>query len=158
MVGFPGGLVIKNPPANAGDAGSIPGLGRSPGEGNDNPLQVFLPGRSHGQRSLVVYIPWGLTNSARVWHDLATNQQEQQHIWVLISQFTPPPPGNHKLVFLFFFQMSQSLLRSSINIFVCYWKLKQHIKNLYYNSAHCSNSAPDEPPHFLYILSTSLFV
>ena len=35
-------LVVKNPPANAGDirdTGSIPGLGRSPGEGNDNPLQ-----------------------------------------------------------------------------------------------------------------------
>ena len=30
---------MKNPPADAGDAGSIPGLGRSPGEGNDNPLQ-----------------------------------------------------------------------------------------------------------------------
>ena len=30
---------IKNLPANAGDTGSIPGLGRSPGEGNDNPLQ-----------------------------------------------------------------------------------------------------------------------
>ena len=37
----PGGPVIKNPPANAGDAGNmglIPGLGRSPGGGNDNPL------------------------------------------------------------------------------------------------------------------------
>ena len=35
-------LVVNNPPANAGDtrdAGSIPGSGRSPGEGNDNPLQ-----------------------------------------------------------------------------------------------------------------------
>ena len=40
--GFPGGTVVKNPPANAGaarDAGSIPELGRSPGEGNGNPLQ-----------------------------------------------------------------------------------------------------------------------
>ena len=36
--GFPDGLVVKNPPANAGDTGSIPGLGRSPGEGNGNPL------------------------------------------------------------------------------------------------------------------------
>ena len=36
---FPGGTVVKNPPANAGDAGSIPGSGRSSGEGNDNPLQ-----------------------------------------------------------------------------------------------------------------------
>ena len=31
--GFPGGAVVKNPPANAGNKGSIPGLGRSPGEG-----------------------------------------------------------------------------------------------------------------------------
>ena len=31
--------MVKNPPANAGDVGSIPGLGRSPGEGNDSPLQ-----------------------------------------------------------------------------------------------------------------------
>ena len=31
--------MVKNLPANAGDAGSIPGLGRSPGEGNSNPLQ-----------------------------------------------------------------------------------------------------------------------
>ena len=40
--GFPGGSVIKNPPANVGDTenmGSIPGSGRSPEEGNGNPLQ-----------------------------------------------------------------------------------------------------------------------
>ena len=39
--GFPGGSVIKNLPANAGDAGSIPGLGRAPGEGNSQPTPVF---------------------------------------------------------------------------------------------------------------------
>ena len=41
---FPGGSVVKNPPANAGDTGgggSVPGSGRSSGEGNDNPLQYF---------------------------------------------------------------------------------------------------------------------
>ena len=38
-MGFPGGSVIKNTPANAGDAGLIPGLGRSSWEGNGNPLQ-----------------------------------------------------------------------------------------------------------------------
>ena len=37
--GFPGGSVVKNPPASAGDVGSIPGLGRFPGEENGNPLQ-----------------------------------------------------------------------------------------------------------------------
>ena len=39
MLGFPGGSVIKNLPANARDMGLIPGLGRSPGEVNGNPLQ-----------------------------------------------------------------------------------------------------------------------
>ena len=35
---FPGGSVVKNLPANAGDVGSVPGLGRSPGEGHGNPF------------------------------------------------------------------------------------------------------------------------
>ena len=37
--GFPGGSAVKNPPANAGHMGSIPGFGRSLEEGNGNPLQ-----------------------------------------------------------------------------------------------------------------------
>ena len=37
-LGFPGGSVVKNPPANERDVGSIPGLGRSPGGGNGNPF------------------------------------------------------------------------------------------------------------------------
>ena len=38
-MGFPGGPVGKQPARDVGDAGSIPGCGRSPGEGNGNPLQ-----------------------------------------------------------------------------------------------------------------------
>ena len=38
-LGFPSGSLVKNLPANAGDLDSTPGSGRSPGEGNDNPLQ-----------------------------------------------------------------------------------------------------------------------
>ena len=38
-MGFPAGSVAHNPPASAGDAGLIPGSGRSPGEGDGNPLQ-----------------------------------------------------------------------------------------------------------------------
>ena len=44
-MGFPGGSVVKNPLANAGDSrdlGSIPGLGRSPGGGIGNPLQCLI--------------------------------------------------------------------------------------------------------------------
>ena len=42
---FPSDSVVKNPPANAGAADLIPGLGRSPGEGNSNPLQYSCLGK-----------------------------------------------------------------------------------------------------------------
>ena len=57
MKGFPCSSVGKESACNAGDLGLVPGLGRFPGEGNDNPLQLFLPGESHGQRSLAGYNP-----------------------------------------------------------------------------------------------------
>ena len=54
--------MVKNA-CNAGDPRSIPGWGRSPREGNGNPLLVFLPGEFHGQRSMAGYSPWGLKES-----------------------------------------------------------------------------------------------
>ena len=45
-MGFPGGSVVENIPANAGDTSSIPGSGRSLGEGNGNPLQYSCLGNS----------------------------------------------------------------------------------------------------------------
>ena len=56
---FPGGSVVKNPHASAGDAGSVPRWGRSPGEGSGQPTPGFLPGKSGGQGSLVDFSPWG---------------------------------------------------------------------------------------------------
>ena len=62
---FPGGSAIKNLLAmwkiaqNAGDAGSVLGLGRSPGEGKWQPTPVFVPGKSHRQRSLEGCSPCG---------------------------------------------------------------------------------------------------
>ena len=62
--------MVKNLLVNAGDTGSIPRSKRSPGEGNGNPLAilVFLPGKSHGQRSLAGYSPWGLQ---KIWTRLS---------------------------------------------------------------------------------------
>ena len=57
--GFPGGSVGKKSACSAGDPGSIPGSGRSPGEGNGNPLQDSCLEKPHGQRSLVGYSPGG---------------------------------------------------------------------------------------------------
>ena len=65
-MGFPGGTVIKNPPANAGDmsdVGSVSGAGRSPGGGNGNPLQYFCLENSMDRRSLVGYSLWGCKES-----------------------------------------------------------------------------------------------
>ena len=55
---YQGFSAVKESAWNAGNSGSIPGEGRSPGEGSGN-TPVFLPGKSHGQMSLVVYSPWG---------------------------------------------------------------------------------------------------
>ena len=48
---FPGGPTVRNPPANAGDMGSTPGSGRSPGGGNGNPLQYSCLGNSLVRRA-----------------------------------------------------------------------------------------------------------
>ena len=61
--------MVKNPPANAGEVGLISGLGRSPREGNGNPLQYSCLGNPMGQRSLMGYSPWG---HRRVGYDLVT--------------------------------------------------------------------------------------
>ena len=66
MWGFPDGSVVKNPPANAGDAGDvglIPGSGRSLGNRRWQRSPVFLPGKSHGLQSLAGYSPWGCEES-----------------------------------------------------------------------------------------------
>ena len=56
---FPGGSDGKESVCNPGHLGSIPGSGRSPGEGKWQPTTVFLLEEFHGQRSLVGYSPWG---------------------------------------------------------------------------------------------------
>ena len=73
---FPGGLDGKASAYNAGDPGSISVSGRSPGEGNGNPLQHSCL-ENHGQRSLADCSPWsckGLDMTERL-----TTQQQQEH-------------------------------------------------------------------------------
>ena len=73
--GFPGGSVVKNLPATAGDVeeiSSIPGLGSSwkiPWRRARQPTPIFLPGKPHGQRSLVGHSSWGHKNR----HDWTTD-------------------------------------------------------------------------------------
>ena len=67
--GFPCGSAGKESASNAGDLSSIPGLGRSPGEGNDYPLQYSCLENSMDKET------WSATvmGSQRIRHDLATN-------------------------------------------------------------------------------------
>ena len=92
-MGFPGGTVVKNPPAGAEDMGSIPGFERSPGEGNGSPLRYSCLGNPMDRGAW-----WGWVQSLglqRVRHDLAT-------VLCLVTQSCPnlfdprhcTPPGS----------------------------------------------------------------
>ena len=59
-MGFPDSSVGKESTCNAGDPGSIPGLGRSPAGGHGNPLQYSCLENPQGQRNLTGYSPWDL--------------------------------------------------------------------------------------------------
>ena len=61
--GFPGGSAVKASAWNAGDLGSDPWVGKIPWRRKWQPILVFLPGESHGGRSLVGYSPWGRKES-----------------------------------------------------------------------------------------------
>ena len=63
FLGFPGGSDGKESTRNMGDMGSIPGLGRCPGEGKGNPLQYSCLENPYGQKSLGGYSSWGRKES-----------------------------------------------------------------------------------------------
>ena len=50
---------LPSPTATARDVGLMPGLGRSSGVENGNPIPIFLPRKFHGQRNLAGFSPWG---------------------------------------------------------------------------------------------------
>ena len=75
---LPGGSDGKESTCNAGDLGSIPGLGRCPGEGHDNPLQYSCLENLHGQKSLAGYSSWGRKGSDMT-ERLSTAQQTTIH-------------------------------------------------------------------------------
>ena len=79
-VGLPRWLSAKESACSAGDAGSIPGLGRFPWRRAWKPTPVFLPGESHGQRSLTGYSPWG---SQSTGDDLVTKSCKMYLITIL---------------------------------------------------------------------------
>ena len=75
---FPSDSVIKNPPANAEDMGSIPGSGRPPGEGNGNPLQYFCMENPMDRGPGSLQSMW----LQRIKHDLATEHVGMYYLFI----------------------------------------------------------------------------
>ena len=80
--GFPGGSVVKNLPAKQGTQckghAFNPWVGKIPWRKKWQPTPIFLPGKSHGQRSLAGCSPWG---RKRVGHKLKTNNNNKEAYW-----------------------------------------------------------------------------
>ena len=103
--GFPDSLAGKESTCNAGDLGSIPELGRSPGEGNGYPLQYSCLENPRGQRSLQGYSPWGCK-------ELDTTEQlsiQHTHLHICSSL-------NHDFTSLFLTPLLQAMFTQASNI------------------------------------------
>ena len=91
--GLPGSALVKNLPANAGDVGSIPGLGRFPGLEillRWQPTPAFLPQKSHGQRSLAGCSPWGHKSDTtdQLNNNSSQSRNRTQVSRIAVRQFT----------------------------------------------------------------------
>ena len=121
---FPGGSVLKNMPANAGDMGSIPGLGRPLGEGNDNLLQYSC------LENLIDKGAWWATvyGVTRVRHDLVAKPPPSRCIWSLVSL-----PYCNSLFPILFNKISLAAFNKSQVTFRFKWELeslgKWNVKN-----------------------------
>ena len=85
FLGFAGGSDGKESACNAGDLGSIPGLGRSLGGGHGKPLQYYYLRNTHGQRSIVGYSPWGRKES-----DMTEQLSAESLLKIYIIWYHPP--------------------------------------------------------------------
>ena len=125
-LGFPGGSVVKDPPANVGDAGLIPGWGRSPGEGNGNPLHYAC------LRNPMDRGAWWVTQSTGCKESDATeklnNSNNAPHLLSILhhpawltseASLDPPPPPLLPSLFLPLQGQNSPLRLRSNHTFVC---------------------------------------
>ena len=113
--GFPGGPMVKNPPVNAGDVGSFPGLGRSPGEGNSNSLQYSCLGNSMVRGAWQAIVQ----GVSRVGHDIMTKQQCLTQVFpqaIRIWENLPLKNTEHWWPILFLLQSSFNLKHTNIRV------------------------------------------
>ena len=95
-----GGSDSKESACNAGDLGSIPELGRSPGGGHGNPLQYSCLENPHGQRSLGGYSPWRRRESDTTERVSAQNLQEEKSTMNALRSCGAQPEGQPCLAWM----------------------------------------------------------
>ena len=135
--GFPGGSVVKNTTANSGNIGSVPGWGKSPGEGNGNPLQYSCLGNPIGRGALRATV----REITRVRYHLVTKQQHGGgNLWPGIQDFSLLN------TWLPFQPHSQSHSLFQIHSFIC------HCCQVTYSSCTALSSFSSKLPICSYIL------
>ena len=137
-------LVVKNLPTNAGDrrdTGLIPGLGRSPGGGHDNPLQYSCLENPHGQRSLVGYSPWGHKES-----DMTEKLSIAQH--KLYEHYT----NSYTFLFHHWRTMMVNSIKTQIIITkIFYFKCQTFKQNFQYHSQQYQEWMNQHLKHLLWL-------
>ena len=143
--GFPGGSVVKNLPANAGDTGilgSIHGLARLSGGGNGTPLQYSCQD-AHGQRGLGSYSPWG-HRAGHTWVTEHAHYQVTRDIfhgrWACASYYTQTEQqvtlrstGNHSQLSYDKTIMEESIKGCVTESLAAQQKLTHHKPTIYFN-------------------------
>ena len=118
--------MVRNLPASEGDTGSIPGSGRFPWRRKRQPIPVFLPGRSRGQRTLAGYSPsW---DGKRVEHNLAT--KKQQLTWTQKNRLSKRKKKKNKNQSILEGDVFQSIVLrlAQRSIFQTPWEIKPGMK------------------------------
>ena len=90
--GFPGGSVVKNLPANTGDVGLIPWVGKIPGEGNGNPLLYFCLGNPMDRGAW-----WAIVHGVAKGSDTTehTHTHTHTHVYIKQNHFAVHPKLTH---------------------------------------------------------------
>ena len=125
---FPGGSVVKNPPAKAGDMSSILGLERSPEERNVNPFHYLCLGNSHGQTIL-----WATVHGVSKSGTQLSNGTTTKAVCMLIQSPIHPSPPSH-LVTINFFSTSVTLFLFCNEVHLYQFFKIPHISDIIYLS------------------------
>ena len=160
--GLPGGSVVKNPPANSGDAGSIPKWRRSPGVGNGNPLQCSCLKNFMDRRAWWATVHGVAKSQTRLsMHPILTDWHCLYYYSALHIQFTPLifTPRPSECYFIFKMAVLEMVIEKSMTVgwpTTCSWRL--HTTSPSSECTFCPSYPQWEPFSRLDLWESTVFV